>query len=58
MGGCACANNWDGSVTTMLCSEHANNDPCLTVSAVTGKRRKGFVADDGHCTFCDWEVIV
>jgi hypothetical protein len=50
---CACATNWDGSVTTMLCPIHAQQDPCWTLARVTGKRRKGAVRR-GTCTHCGW----
>jgi len=43
----------DGSVTTMLCSIHARQDPCLTYAQVTGKRRKGSILR-GPCTHCGW----
>ena len=48
---CACARNTDGSRTTMLCPVHADRDPCLTVSLVTGRRRKGTIRR-GSCTNC------
>jgi len=51
---CACARHADGSVTEMLCSLHATTDPCATMSAVTGRRRKGTVRR-GVCTACGWE---
>ncbi|MFE6967014.1 hypothetical protein ACFVAJ_18020 [Agromyces sp. NPDC057679] len=51
--GCACAVNSDRSTTTMLCSIHADTDPCLTVAQVTGKRRKGTIRS-GRCTACGW----
>ena len=50
---CVCAHNNDGSVTTMLCSLHASQDPCLTMAQVTGKRRKGSIVR-GTCTACGW----
>jgi hypothetical protein len=51
---CHCASNPDGSVTTLLCPQHASNDPCLTKSLVTGKRRKGTIKRN-ICTHCGWE---
>ena len=48
---CACARHNDGSVTTFLCPVHADSDPCLTVSQVTGRRRKGTIRR-GVCTAC------
>ncbi len=48
---CVCAKNTDGTRTTTLCSVHATTDPCLTVSLVTGKRRKGTIRR-GVCTNC------
>lgn len=51
--GCSCARNRDGSVTTMLCSQHAESDPCATYSAVTGKRRRGSIVK-GRCSHCGW----
>lgn len=48
---CACAKNNDGSVTRSLCSVHADTDPCLTMSAVTGRRRVGSIRS-GVCTNC------
>jgi len=53
MRNCACAKHQDGSVTTMLCSEHADIDPCLTFSSVTGKRREGSIVS-GVCSKCGW----
>lgn len=49
--GCACAHNRDGSTTTMLCPVHADQDPCLTMSQVTGRRRKGSIVR-GRCSSC------
>lgn len=54
MKNCACAKHSDGSRTTMLCSVHADSDPCLTMSQVTGKRRKGTILR-GTCTNCGWK---
>ena len=54
--GCACARNNDRSVTTMLCPAHASNDPCATMSQVTGRRRKGTIKR-GACTHCGWGRI-
>lgn len=51
--GFSCALNRDGSRTTMLCSVHAETDPCLTMASVTGKRRKGTIRR-GKCTQCGW----
>lgn len=48
---CSCARHTDGSVTTFLCSVHADTDPCLTMSSVTGRRRKGTIRR-GVCTAC------
>ena len=48
---CACARHTDGSVTTFLCSVHADQDPCLTMAQVTGRRRKGTIRR-GVCTSC------
>lgn len=50
---CVCAHNRDGSVTTMLCSVHADQDPCLTMARTTGKRRHGSIVR-GRCTNCGW----
>lgn len=50
---CACARNRDGSRTTMLCPTHADQDPCLTMAQVTGRRRKGTIRN-GVCTNCGW----
>lgn len=50
---CTCAHHDDGSVTTFLCSAHAQQDPCATMSAVTGRRRKGSIVR-GRCTSCGW----
>lgn len=50
---CSCAHNKDGSTTTILCPQHADTDPCLTMSRVTGKRRKGSIKH-GTCTNCNW----
>jgi len=51
--GCACAHHNDGSVTTMLCPQHADSDPCATIASVTGKRRTGTLRR-GTCTACGW----
>ena len=48
---CVCARNQDGSVTTSLCPLHADTDPCLTKSLITGKRRAGTIRR-GVCTSC------
>jgi hypothetical protein len=48
---CSCATHPDGSVTTMLCAAHAETDPCLTMSRVTGRRRAGTIRR-GVCTVC------
>lgn len=50
---CVCAHNTDGSVTKMLCPQHADDDPCRTMAAVTGDRRKGSIVK-GVCTNCGW----
>jgi len=50
---CACAINRDGSATRFLCSLHAEQDPCYTMSLVTGNRRKGTIKR-GTCTNCGW----
>lgn len=52
---CSCAKNTDGSVTTMLCPSHAESDPCETMAAVTGKRRKGSIVR-GTCSHCGWSA--
>lgn len=52
---CTCAVHNDGSVTRFLCSQHADKDPCLTMSHVTGKRRKGTIRR-GVCTACGWSA--
>lgn len=49
--GCSCARHTDGSVTTFLCPVHADHDPCLTMSQVTGRRRKGTIRR-GVCSAC------
>lgn len=48
---CACAIHNDGSVTTSRCPAHADTDPCLTMSWITGKRRKGTIKNN-TCTNC------
>lgn len=48
---CSCARNTDGSVTTMLCPIHAEQDPCATMARVTGRRRQGTIRR-GICTNC------
>lgn len=54
MSRCACARDRDGNVTTSsLCPEHADQDPCLTMAQITGKRRKGTIRR-GRCTCCGW----
>lgn len=50
---CVCAHHGDGSVTTTLCSQHADHDPCRTMAIVTGTRRKGSIVR-GVCTNCGW----
>lgn len=52
---CVCARHSDGSVTTSLCSLHAEQDPCLTMARVTGKRRRGSVVR-GVCSACNWSA--
>ncbi len=54
---CSCARHADGSVTTFLCSLHAEDDPCLTTARVTGSRRHGSVIR-GTCTACGWSAEV
>jgi len=53
---CSCAHNSDGSVTTMLCPTHADQDPCLRMSQVTGRRRRGSIVK-GVCSVCGWEAV-
>ena len=53
--GCACATNSDGSRTPTMCRIHADQDPCLTVAQITGKRRKGTIKN-GVCTNCGWSA--
>lgn len=48
---CSCSRHSDGSVTTMLCPIHAEQDPCLTMAQVTGRRRTGTIRR-GTCTSC------
>ena len=48
---CACAHNLDGTTTTVLCPLHADSDPCLSMSIITRKRRKGTIRK-GVCTNC------
>lgn len=48
---CCCARHADGSVTTSRCPVHAEVDPCLTMSWVTGRRRTGTIRH-GVCTAC------
>lgn len=50
---CVCARHTDGSVTTYLCPRHADTDPCLTMAAVTGRRRTGSIRG-GVCSACGW----
>jgi hypothetical protein len=50
---CSCARNSDGSVTTMMCPTHAEQDPCETMAQVTGRRRKRSIVG-GVCTACGW----
>jgi hypothetical protein len=50
---CSCAYNTDGTVTTMLCPQHADEDPCATKAAVTGRRRRGSIIN-GVCSACGW----
>lgn len=50
---CSCATHADGSVTKLLCPLHADTDPCLTMSRVTGRRRTGTIRR-GVCTACGW----
>ena len=46
---CACSDHSD-----MLCPKHADVDPCITVSLVTRKRRKGTLSS-GACSNCGWQ---
>lgn len=50
---CSCATYSDKSTNNSMCSQHATQDPCLTVSLVTGRRRKGSIKSTG-CTNCGW----
>jgi hypothetical protein len=50
---CACAHHDDGSVTTFLCPQHADDDPCWTKARGTGRRRKGSIIK-GVCSTCGW----
>lgn len=51
---CACARDATGHLTSdSLCPVHAEVDPCLTTSQVTGRRRKGTIRS-GVCTNCGW----
>lgn len=52
---CACAHNADGSVTALLCPQHADTDPCLTMARVTGRRRRGSIRR-GTCSACGWQA--
>lgn len=52
--GCCCAFNLDGSTTTMLCPQHAEDDPCYTKALVSGRRRRGSSIVKGRCTHCGW----
>lgn len=52
---CSCATHDDGSVTKMLCPAHAPEDPCATMAAVTGERRRGSVVR-GVCSACGWSA--
>jgi hypothetical protein len=52
---CSCAHNSDGTVTKMLCPAHAPEDPCATMAAVTGQRRRGSIVR-GTCTACGWSA--
>jgi hypothetical protein len=52
---CACAHHPDGTTTTYLCPTHAEQDPCLTKSQITGKRRRG-TTRRGRCSNCQWQV--
>lgn len=54
---CFCATYQDGSRGKTLCPEHADTDPCLTKSLVTGKRRKGTIKR-GTCTSCGWTTLI
>lgn len=50
---CTCAHHNDGSITMRLCRVHADQDPCLTMAQVTGKRRRGSIVR-GVCSACGW----
>lgn len=52
---CSCAHNTDGTVTTMMCPIHADEDPCYTMSRVTGRHRRGSIVN-GVCTACGWSA--
>lgn len=51
--GCVCAYTEDGDAITWVCPKHADTDPCLQSSLITGKRRKGTIRR-GVCTNCGW----
>ena len=48
---CACSDH-----SKMLCPKHADVDPCLSMSLVTGKRRKGTIRN-GTCSNCGWQPL-
>ena len=48
---CACSDH-----SNMLCPKHADTDPCLSSSLVTGKRRKGTIRNN-TCTNCGWSTL-
>lgn len=50
---CVCPTYNDGSVYHGTCALHATQDPCLTMSLITGTRRKGTIKS-GTCTNCGW----
>ena len=52
---CVCAHHKDGSVTTSICPQHADSDPCADMAFVTGTRRKGSIKN-GVCSNCGWDA--
>jgi hypothetical protein len=50
---CLCAINEDQIITAMLCTIHAEADPCDTFAMVTGRRRRGSIIR-GKCSRCGW----
>ncbi len=52
---CVCARDESGAVTSdLFCALHSSEDPCLRVSRIMGRRRKGSIKR-GVCTHCGWE---